>query len=93
MATFAAAHFFRKYYNISSRTDTHMDDIHGKGWDLYKEPGAFWVADMCLDSKVEVDENGVEHKLDRNAPGFDKAVRRIANQDVRVHLTSNSGLS
>jgi hypothetical protein len=68
MATLAAAHFFRKHYNISSRTDTHMDDIHGKGWDLNQEPGAFWVADMCLDSKVEVDEKGVEHKLDRKAP-------------------------
>ena len=82
MATFAAAHFFRKHYKISSKSDSNMDDISGKDWDLEQEPGAFWLAQGCLDSDVEVDEDGIVHRLKRNAADYPEAAERLANQDV-----------
>jgi hypothetical protein len=82
MATFAAAHFFRKHYGVWSRTDSNDDDIWSKGWDAKQNPGAFWLADGCLNENVDVDEQGVSRELDRRAPGYRRERERLANEDV-----------
>ena len=86
MATFAAARFFRKHYGVWCHTDSNEDDIWGKDWDPEQNPGAFWLADGCLNENVEVDEQGVPHELDRHATGYLKARERLANEDVRFFI-------